>query len=107
MKTTTLIVSALFASLFVIGCGPSETPTTANEPNTSGKAPAATVQVAYDLGTKKAGDKGHCCVCSADGIDHGEEALVDTIDYEGKTYGFCNNSEKAKFISEPAKYAKK
>ena len=104
MKKTTLIVSALFASLFIVGCGATETTTVEAEPNTTSKAPA--VQVAYDEGSIKAGDKGHCCVCSADGIDHGLEAFVDTIDYEGKTYGFCNSSEKAKFISEPAKYAK-
>jgi len=36
-----------------------------------------------------------------------EEEAIETIDYEGKTYLFCNEAEKATFISEPAKYAVK
>ncbi|MCW5865640.1 MAG: YHS domain-containing protein [Candidatus Eremiobacteraeota bacterium] len=35
----------------------------------------------------------------------GEETVAETLDYKGKTYVFCNESEKAEFISEPAKYA--
>ena len=36
-----------------------------------------------------------------------EEVAAETIDYEGKTYMFCNESEKATFISAPAKFAVK
>ncbi|MBT9584325.1 YHS domain-containing protein [bacterium] len=34
-----------------------------------------------------------------------EEPVVETLDYKGKTYVFCNEKEKAEFISEPVKYA--
>jgi len=33
------------------------------------------------------------------------EAVKATLDYKGKTYGFCSEAEKAEFISNPAKYA--
>ncbi|MBI3927008.1 MAG: YHS domain-containing protein [Armatimonadetes bacterium] len=36
-----------------------------------------------------------------------EEEVKETVDYQGKTYGFCDEAEKAEFISNPAKYAVK
>jgi len=70
-------------------------------------APASTVKVAYDTGSIKKGDKGHCAVCVVKEGSREEEAVAETLDYKGKTYVFCNESEKAEFISNPAKYAAK
>ncbi len=46
-----------------------------------------------------------CAVCAVkDGTTEPEE-VKSTLDYKGKTYGFCNLDEKAEFISNPSKYA--
>jgi len=34
-----------------------------------------------------------------------KETVVETLDYKGQTYVFCNESEKAEFISDPRKFA--
>jgi YHS domain-containing protein len=47
-----------------------------------------------------------CVVCAADGKPHGPEAVQASIEYKGKGYYFCNELEKAEFISNPTKYAK-
>ncbi len=102
-----LALAALAVSIIAVGCNC--TPPAESNPQTSNadKPETAAVQVAYDLGSIKKGDKAHCCVCAADGQVHGEETVAETIDYEGKTYGFCNEAEKATFISDPSKFAKK
>ncbi len=60
-------------------------------------------EASYEPGSIKAGDRGYCIVCVYKGGE-GEEPIVDTLDYEGKTYAFCTESEKAQFISDPGKY---
>ena len=50
---------------------------------------------------------GLCVVCVVNEGSNEEEVAAETLDYEGKTYLFCNESEKATFISAPAKFAVK
>ena len=99
-KTMTM---GLVALALLAGCSKSEAPTASATPAAS--APAA--QTAYAQGSIKKGDKGHCVVCAVKEGNSKEEAVVETLDYQGKTYVFCNESEKAEFISSPAKYAAK
>lgn len=99
MNLRTLILAAAAAfTLTACGAGTSEPAATASSP--------AAVQVAYAQGTVKKGDTGYCVVCVTNG-EAKVEAVAETIDYEGKTYAFCNESEKAEFISNPGKYAAK
>lgn len=115
MKTYALI--AALAALILAGCGsgdqasttPTDTPPVAKAPEGGGTpgAGASAVQTAYDTGSIKKGDKAHCVVCVVKEGSKEEEAVAETLDYQGKTYAFCNESEKAEFISEPAKYAAK
>ena len=84
------------------GCSQRELP--------AGSTPAASApaaQAAYAQGSIKKGDKGLCVVCAVKEGSSKEEPVVETLDYQGKTYVFCNESEKAEFISSPAKYAVK
>lgn len=87
----------LIAALTLLTLGCSQTPST----------PTASAQTAYELGSKKKGDKGHCAICVVKEGKPGEETVAETLDYQGKTYVFCNEKEKAEFISEPAKFAAK
>lgn len=105
MTMKNIAILAALATLFVAGCGPKEEATT--DVTTNDGATKPTVVVAYDLGTKKKGDQGVCVMCNAKEGTTAEEPVAETIDYEGKTYLFCNEAEKAEFISDPAKYAKK
>ena len=71
----------------------------------SGQAPPpAAAGHAYALGSKKKGDQAVCAVCAVKEGKAVDEKVAETLDYEGKTYTFCNESEKAEFISTPAKY---
>ena len=91
------------AGLLWTGCSSAPPPSTAASATA---APAAgKVETGSALGSKKKGDKGHCAVCVVKEGKPGEEAVAETLDYKGKTYVFCNESEKAEFISEPAKYS--
>jgi YHS domain-containing protein len=91
----------------MLGCAqkesetPQETAPAANAP-----AGGAAVQVAFDPGTVKVGDKAVCVICNAKEGSTAAEEVKETIDYQGKTYAFCNESEKAEFISDPKKYVK-
>lgn len=85
------------AGIFWAGCS---APPTSNATAKAGK-----VETAYALGSKKKGDQGHCAVCVVKEGRPSEEPVAETLDYKGKTYVFCNESEKAEFISEPSKYA--
>ncbi|MEW6278141.1 MAG: CusA/CzcA family heavy metal efflux RND transporter [Candidatus Eremiobacterota bacterium] len=101
LKIGTTLLAAL-AALSLAGCGPSNqagspTPSTAATPPT----------VAYPQGSIKKGDKAFCVVCVVKDGEGKEEAAAETLDYEGKTYAFCNESEKAEFISNPSRYAVK
>jgi YHS domain-containing protein len=114
MKTYALI--AALAALILAGCGsgdqtatpPADTPPVAKTPETGG-TPAGdpAIKVAYDEGSIKKGDKAHCVICVVKEGSKDEEAVAETLDYQGKTYAFCNENEKAEFISDPAKYAAK
>ncbi|MBI3921792.1 MAG: YHS domain-containing protein [Armatimonadetes bacterium] len=87
------------------GCGPKkavEAPE--SSPATSATPPPAAPTTGAALGSIKVGDKAVCAVCAAEGGAHGEEEVKATLDYKGKTYGFCSESEKAEFISNPSKY---
>lgn len=56
----------------------------------------------------KVGDKAVCCVCAVkEGGKAKPEEVKAVLNYKGKTYPFCSVNEKAEFISNPAKYAKK
>lgn len=94
---TVLTVALLGAS----GCSNSGS---AN-PSTAAASSTPTVEVAYALGSIKKGDKAHCVVCATREGSSETETVSETLDYKGKTYAFCNEKEKAEFISEPAKYA--
>ena len=83
--------------------GSTPAPTTAQ---TAAPAVAAAPH-SYPQGSIKKGDQALCAVCSVnDGVTE-KEAAAEVIDYQGKTYGFCNQEEKAQFISNPAKFAAK
>lgn len=99
------IAIAAFAALIITGCGPKEE-ATAEAPTVSETSTTATV-VGYDIGSKKKGDKGVCVICNAKEGTSAEEEVIETLDYKGKTYVFCNESEKAEFITDPSKYVKK
>ncbi|MBX3172340.1 MAG: hypothetical protein KF760_33355 [Candidatus Eremiobacteraeota bacterium] len=90
----------LIATLALLAIGCSQAPT-----STAASPATATAQTAYDLGSKKKGDKGHCAVCVVKEGKPAEETVAETLDYQGKTYVFCNEKEKAEFISEPARFA--
>ena len=94
---TPLIFVAAF--LAVMGCSNSTAPSSAKS------SPSPTVEVAYALGSIKKGDKVHCVVCAIKEGSRETEPASETLDYKGKTYAFCNEKEKAEFISDPAKYA--
>ena len=105
MKINNLILTLLMATL-ILGCSQKDAPTT--QPTTAAvKATSTPVAYAYAEGSKKKGDKGLCVICVVDEGATEEEVAAETLDYEGKTYLFCNEAEKAGFISEPSKYAVK
>lgn len=86
--------------LTLVGCSPSTPP---NTPTPA--ASATTSEAAYPLGSLKKGDKALCVVCVVKEGATEEETVVETLDYKGHTYVFCNEAEKADFISDPRKYA--
>jgi hypothetical protein len=105
MRKLTIISLALVA---VWGCSqPQPSPSATASAATAAPAAVATpsVKVAYDTGSIKKGDKGHCVVCVVKEGSREVEPVAETLDYKGKTYVFCNESEKAEFISNPTKYA--
>ncbi len=109
MKPAFVLVSLLLAASLT-GCGnsptPESSPTSSPATSTNASSPAAHGPAAYDQGSKKKGDKAICIVCNVREGTTEEEAVVETLDYQGKTYTFCNESEKAEFISEPSKFVK-
>lgn len=42
--------------------------------------------------------------CLPCGMDLREHAIMDTVTYEGKLYGFCSTADKEKFLANPEKY---
>lgn len=114
MKSTLLTLSALALLGALTGCAPKDTPPAetatppvAAAPETGSPKTPTGVVTGHPLGTLKVGGRAVCAVCSVkEGTKETEEVKA-TLDYKGKTYGFCNESEKAEFISDPAKYAQK
>ena len=66
------------------------------------KKPAKTVAKAKP----KLPAKAVCVVCAAKTGKKELEPVHSSLKYKGKTYYFCEEKEKAEFISNPAKYAK-
>lgn len=66
---------------------------------------ATPVAASYPVGSIKKGDKALCVVCAVKEGTTEKETVVETLDYKGHTYVFCNEAEKADFISDPRKYA--
>ena len=107
MKLGKLISQLMIAVALVSGCNQSADPQAeaTNTPAVSATGtPAQAVAYAYEVGSKKKGDTGLCVICVVDEGATEEEVVAETLDYEGKTYVFCNEAEKAVFISEPGKY---
>ena len=106
MKNIIQLMSLAIAVVVLAGCGNNDSPPETRTPGASASTntPASTTVVAYDLGSKKKGDKGVCVVCNKIEGTTAEEEVVETLDYQGKTYLFCNESEKAEFISEPTRF---
>jgi len=106
--TTGLVLGMLLVS-GVFGCAEKEAGTsqsTGTAPAANAPSGGAAVQVAYEPGTINVGDKAVCVICNAKEGSTAPEEVKETLDYDGKTYAFCNESEKAEFISDPKKYAK-
>ena len=103
-----IILAAGLAILVGAGCAPTQEASTAtNEASkTSETAPASSLGVvpAYEVGSKKKGDMAICVMCNKKEGTTREEEVKETLDYKGKTYAFCNEAEKAEFISSPDKY---
>ena len=123
MKHITIL--AAIAALVIAGCGAKdEAGTTGTETTTTGGTAKTTagavdehgraagshddakvVAVGYATGSKKVGDKGACAVCTIkEGKVSDDEEAKAVLDYEGKTYVFCDDAEKAEFISDPKKF---
>lgn len=111
-----IAILAAFAALVISGCGPKDegasidtpgttTSTTGGSTSTDNGGGATLVAKSYDVGSKKVGDKAVCAICMInEGKETDEEDVKATLDYEGKTYAFCEEAEKATFISDPKKY---
>ncbi|MBI3946018.1 MAG: hypothetical protein HY321_08875 [Armatimonadetes bacterium] len=107
MKKTAALAAALAAVLsLAVLAGCSE-----KKADTDAAAPAAVetrtpvTGTAYPKGSIKVGDKAECIVCAVNENKHGQEEAKAVLDYQEKTYAFCNEGEKAEFISNPTKYA--
>lgn len=114
MKVRLLAVLSVLAVMgfSLAGCGdkPAETTDTAAPgatAATTGTTPAATnaATAGFPKGTVKVGDKALCVVCAVKEGTTAAEDVKATLDYKDRTYAFCNDAEKAEFISNPAKYA--
>ena len=106
----------VIAGILPCGCGghpPSGQSSAAKTPAAAtAQTPAAAGQgnapaYAYSQGSIKKGDLAICVVCAVNEGSSEKEAAHEVLDFEGKTYAFCNEEEKAQFISSPAKFASK
>lgn len=106
MKTSAMILCALLA-LMTVGCSStSQAPTPAPTAVSAPSPTTAAVTAAYPQGSIKKGGQGVCVVCFTKEGTSVQETVAETIDYKGKTYVFCNEAEKAEFISEPGRFTK-
>jgi YHS domain-containing protein len=88
------------------GCSQKEEATVVTTPPEATAPPATpAVATALALGSVKVGDKAICVICAVGEGTRKPEEVKATLDYQGKTYAFCDEAEKAEFISSPAKYA--
>ena len=102
MKTLTVLLGLTITVGLLAGCNrEAEVP--------AGPATAPTVRPAVAtgnaLGSVKVGDQALCAICAVKDGTTAKEEVKATLDYQGKTYAFCNEDEKAEFISNPSKYA--
>jgi hypothetical protein len=102
MRSTLVLLSIVVVVAGLAGCRPADTkdaapPASVAAPPAPSEPPAAT---GAPLGSIKVGDKAVCSACAAEGGEHGLEEVKATLDYQGKTYAFCSEAEKAQFISE-------
>ena len=108
MNRLRLGLGALMTAATLSGCSQNADPqpttavTTTPATVSATGTPAQAAAYAYEEG-----DMGLCVVCVVNEGSNEEEVAAETLDYEGKTYLFCNESEKATFISAPAKFAVK
>jgi YHS domain-containing protein len=110
MKTTLMLcLVAVLAVGVLAGCSPKAeetTPAAQAPPGVSSPAGTTTVSTGNPKGSVKVGDKAVCAICAVKEGTSEPEEVKEVLDYNGKTYAFCNLNEKAEFISAPAKYAK-
>jgi YHS domain-containing protein len=114
MKLSLSLLAAGLLLSSLAGCSPDKADNNAapaNSPSSStAQTPvtkAAVVEGAPE-GSIKVGDTAVCVICATNaGKPTDPEPVKEVINYKGKTYAFCNESEKAEFISNPAKYAGK
>ena len=99
-------LAAAFSVTVLAGCGDKAAETTEATPPATTSTPAATaVTTANAKGSVKVGDQAVCIVCAVKEGATAKEEVKAVLDYKDKTYAFCNDAEKAEFISEPAKFA--
>jgi YHS domain-containing protein len=110
MKSAFLVALSVCILLMMVGCNRDQAENTAAPaPSTGSATPrgetgTAPVSTGAPLGTIEVGDQAVCTICATENESHGVEEVKATLDYEGKTYAFCSEAEKAEFISNPAKY---
>ncbi|HJN16643.1 MAG TPA: hypothetical protein QGH10_14155 [Armatimonadota bacterium] len=104
MRTKLIVVLGIILAVGLVGCKSTDTGAVPDLPQPAVDAPQPQADVAEiqgaPLGSIKVGDKAVCAVCAAEGGEHGVEEVKATLDYEGQTYAFCNEAEKAEFISD-------
>lgn len=87
--------------------GTTSAPPTSGSPSTASSSTGATATAGAPEGSIKVGDKAVCVICAAKEGTTALEEVKAVLNYKGKTYAFCNEGEKAEFISNPSKYAGK
>ncbi len=103
------LIIIVVAGILPCGCGQPSTEQSQNTQTPAAQtspAPSTTAH-AYPQGSIKKANMAICVVCAVNEGSTENEAAHEVIDYEGKTYSFCNEEEKAQFISTPAKFASK
>ncbi|MCC6443176.1 MAG: hypothetical protein IT210_06940 [Armatimonadetes bacterium] len=106
MKLLLASCLVIVSMALLLGCSSPKSEEAADAPKgsaPSGKAASVVVSGA-PLGSVKAGDRAVCVICAVNEGTTQPEEVKATLDYKGKTYAFCNEEEKAEFISNPGKY---
>jgi YHS domain-containing protein len=97
MKRLTTILALLGAAASALAA--SSQALAADKPAAKPTRPAAKAKA-------KLPAKAVCVVCAKKTGKQELEPVHSSLVYKGKTYYFCEDKEKAEFISNPAKYAK-